>query len=123
VIEEGEKREQRKKQKQKEKVRFLGHESFIVVVIKKNSLPKSLPLFFRLLSSVQQHSRLLFDFTNTMGLRASKPKDTANGTAHQQPQTPGGLRVRRFELFFPSLSLSLSLFGKRNRLFLLRNVF
>ena len=44
-----------------------------------------------------------------MGLRASKPKDTANGTAHQQPQTPGGLRVRRFELFFLSLSLSLSL--------------
>jgi len=42
-----------------------------------------------------------------MGLRASKPKDTANGTAHQQPQTPGGLRVRRFELFFLSLSLSL----------------
>ena len=116
MIEEGEKREQRKKQKQKEKVRFLGHESFIVVVIKKNSLPKSLPLFFRLLSSVQQHSRLLFDFTNTMGLRASKPKDTANGTAHQQPQTPGGLRVRRFELFFPSLSLSLSLWKAKSSL-------
>jgi len=124
VIEEGEKREQRKKQAKKKKSSFLGQNkvvlSFVVVVVvvtKRKRFRSRFRFFFVffLLSS------LLFDFTNTMGLRASKPKDTANGTAHQQPQTPGGLRVRRFELFF--LSLSLSLFGKRNRLFLLRNVF
>ena len=110
VIEEGEKREQRKKQAKRKCPFFRARNSRLSSSSSKKTLFQSrFRFFFRLLSSVQQHSRLLFDFTNTMGLRASKPKDTANGTAHQQPQTPGGLRVRRFELFFPSLSLSLSL--------------
>ena len=111
VIEEGEKREQRKKQAKRKCPFFRARNSRLSSSSssKKTLFQSRFRFLFRLLSSVQQHSRLLFDFTNTMGLRASKPKDTANGTAHQHPQTPGGLRVRRFELFFPSLSLSLSL--------------
>jgi hypothetical protein len=48
-----------------------------------------------------------------MGLRASKPRDTANNatTGTNQQQTPGGLRVRLLPFFLSSsfnLSLSLS---------------
>ena len=117
VIEEGEKREQRKKQAKKKKSSFLGQNkvvlSFVVVVVTKRKRFRSRFRFFFVFFLL---SSLLFDFTNTMGLRASKPKDTANGTAHQQPQTPGGLRVRRFELFFLSLSLSLSLWKAKSSL-------
>ena len=114
VIEEGEKREQRKKQKQKEKVRFLGHETKVGCHRrrhKKKLSSKVASVFFFVFFLLSSNTLACF---STLQIRwdcerqnQKIPRTAPRTSSHKLPVDSECVAL---SFFFPlSLSLSLSL--------------